>query len=330
MFKCEACNLEFDNKATLLRHISHKKVCKLHYGDRFEDMKIDANLESKRKWWKNHADEAKKAYKLNQKEICDKEKQKYVKYDQRFKTDEGIAFREFYWLNYEAREKSALEDLKKSEFVSKKVREIAEQKAIDEVFWAEFWNIIRLPQFCKYFSAETEDFDEEDYPGEFEKAMEKAFEKLLEKQIEIEMKNWMDLAKKQLKTKCSMQCWESAFKMYFKDFCSTLFPSIQDKSFDQAFANFDETDETSEYMDKLDIIDRKIDENEKGKKDKKYEEDLKSQRDDKIEGLLKRKYDEALRDESMQATIDCEISFKLSERIESKIEKQIRAMKTQD
>ena len=88
MLKCESCDLEFDNKATLFRHISHKKVCKLHYGDRFQEMKIDRRLETKRNWWKSHADEAKKAYKLEKKEICDRKKQKYIKYDQRFKTDD--------------------------------------------------------------------------------------------------------------------------------------------------------------------------------------------------------------------------------------------------
>ena len=45
--------------------------------------------------------QAKKAYKLEKKEICDRKKQKYIKYDQRFKTDEGIAFRKFYWFLYE-------------------------------------------------------------------------------------------------------------------------------------------------------------------------------------------------------------------------------------
>ena len=186
MLKCESCDLEFDNKATLLRHISHKKVCKLHYGDRFQEMKIDRRLETKRNWWKSHADEAKKAYKLEKKKICDRKKQKYIKYDQRFKTDEGIAFHEFYRLIYDAREESALDNLKKSEFVSYKVHKIAEDKAIDKVFEAEpsvFCNQDKHPQFCKYFAKDTdkEDFDEKEYPAEIEKAMEEAFEKLLEK-----------------------------------------------------------------------------------------------------------------------------------------------------
>ena len=311
MLKCESCDLEFDNHATLLRHVSHKKVCKLHYGeDRVQDMKIEGKLESKRKWWKSHANEAKKAYKLNKKEICQKEKQKYVKYDQRFKTDEGVAFHEFYRLIYDAREESALDNLKKSEFVSYKVHKIAEDKAIDKVFEAEpsvFCNQDKHPQFCKYFAKDTdkEDFDEEEYPAEIEKAMEEAFEKLLEKQIEIEMKNWMDVAKKQLKDKCSRQCWESAFKMYFRDFSTTLFPSIQDKSIDLAFAKFDET------TDDMNITEE-------------------TWRDEEIQELLERKYEAVLRDESRKAAIDCEMSFKLSERIESKMEKQVRAMKRRE
>ena len=61
VFKCDSCHLEFNEKATLLRHVSHKKVCKSHYGEsRLNDMRIEGKLTAKRKWWKDHADEAKK------------------------------------------------------------------------------------------------------------------------------------------------------------------------------------------------------------------------------------------------------------------------------
>ena len=60
MLKCESCELEFDNRATLLRHVSHRTASKLYYGeDRLQDMRIDGKLESKRKWAKSHVNEAK-------------------------------------------------------------------------------------------------------------------------------------------------------------------------------------------------------------------------------------------------------------------------------
>ena len=237
MLKCESCELEFDNKATLLRHVSHKKVCKLYYGeDRIQDMRIDGKLESKRKWWKSHANEAKEAYKLNKKDISKKRSQKYISRHQRFKTDQGIAFQEFHGFLYDYSKDKALEKLKNSEFVTNKGHEIA--------------------------------------------------------------KTWMESATKELKDKCSLQTWDSAFKNYFKEFSTSLFPSIQNKSFDLAFAALDETT------------------------DDKNSED--------IQKLLERKYDAALSAESFKSAIDSELSFKLTNKIELKIEKQIRAMKARD
>ena len=107
--------------------------------------------------------------------------------------------------------------------------------------------------------------------------------------------------------------------MYFRDFSTTLFPSIQDKSFDLAFATFDETS-----ADAFNITD------EEERRDDKVANFLKRQRDEKIEGLLQRKYEAILRDESRKAAIDSEMSFELTRRIDSKIEKQIRDMKTRD
>ena len=305
MFKCESCNLEFDNKATLLRHISHKKVCKLHYGEeRFQDMKIEGKLESKRKWWKNHANEAKEVYKSNSEEIRKKRRQKYINFKDRFESDEGIAFHSFHGFLYDCSKDVALENMKNSELVRKKVHEIAKHLAIDKVFEAEptvFCNQDRNPQFCKYFArdADKDDFDEEDYPVAIEKAMEEAFKKLHEEQFEIEMKNWIEVFEKQLKDKCNLQCCESSFELYFKDFSTTLFPSIQNKSLDIAFAKFDE----EELM--MWTLHPEV----------------------HIEKLLKSKYEWALRDESMKTAIDSEMSFELRRRIDMKIEKQARAMK---
>ena len=93
--------------------------------------------------------------------------------------------------------------------------------------------------------------------------------------------------------------------MYFRDFSTTLFPSIQDKSIDLAFTKFDET------TDDMNITEE-------------------TWRDEEIQELLERKYEAVLRDESRKAAIDCEMSFKLSERIESKMEKQVRAMKRRE
>ena len=55
---CEGCKDKFNEKSALLRHISHRKSCKTHYGEiRFKQMRTEGKLVAKRKWWQNHAKE---------------------------------------------------------------------------------------------------------------------------------------------------------------------------------------------------------------------------------------------------------------------------------
>ena len=309
MFECESCHLEFDKKATLLRHVSHKKICKEYYGEyRLKDMRIEGELARKRKWWKGHSNEAKQSYQQNKIQIREKNKQKYVKEHVRYETDEGRAFNAFYDFVYDCCKTEAIEKLNKTGVAYDKVYKTASNKATDQVFEdvsTKVWKCGRLilhPRFCEYFpkDADEEDFDEEEYPVEIEKAMEEAFKELVDKQIDIEMEKWMKFALKEIRFNCRSQGAKTAYNLYFQEFCSSMFPSIRDKSLDFAFANFD-TDYEGNKIEEVNF-----------------------------QKMLEDKYNFSLEDEARKAGIDSDISQSLTIRLDRKIDKQIRALKEKE
>ena len=298
MFDCENCNLEFESKATLLRHVSHKKVCKSFYGkERLEDMRINNKLESKKKWWKKNSSEAKNKYQLNKAKIKECKKQKYIRSEQRWSTDEGKAFTKFYQYLYNERKEFALEKLEKSGFVYEKVRQKeAEEKAFDLVFTSvsnSFTKFFHLN--APYLMAEFE----EDYPIEeaTEKAMNDAYEFLLERQIKHQMEDWLNSVSLEISQKCRDQGENSAFNNFFREFCSTLFPKIQEEALNLTFANLEK------HCEELEICEEKVE---------KYLEDT---------------YYENLQKLSEKETIESDIGFKITLKLDSSISKQIRFMK---
>merc|ERR1712062_875700 len=55
MFSSEFCHEKYNQESSLLRHITHKKVCCNFYGEeRVSQMKRQSRLLSKRKWHRNH------------------------------------------------------------------------------------------------------------------------------------------------------------------------------------------------------------------------------------------------------------------------------------
>ena len=77
MLECENCHLEVENQTKLLRHISHKKVCKAYYGEyRLKDMRIEGKLESKKKWWNKNGKKVTQSYQIRKIRIREAKKQK--------------------------------------------------------------------------------------------------------------------------------------------------------------------------------------------------------------------------------------------------------------
>ena len=133
---------------------------------------------------------------------------------------------------------------------------------------------------------------------EIEKAMKKAYEVNFDKQIKEDMAKWMESVSERISSKCRDQGENSAFNMFFKEFCESLFPSICEKSLDFAFANIED-----------------------------YEEDEFAKT---IEHFLEKKYFESIEKEASKAAIDSPIGHKLTVNLDSKISKQIRYMKSHE
>ena len=264
-------------------------------------MRIEGKLTAKRKWWKDHADEAKKLYQSNKVEIRKRKQEKHVNAEQRGCTDEGKAFQEFYEFIYNESKHRALEELEDSRFAYDIVKEASTEKTIDLVF----------THGCQSFQAffrrnsGSKDVFAEDYPvaDEIEKAMEDSYKFNLDGQIKLDMDNWTESVSYRITSKCRDQGEISAFNMFFKEFCETLFPKIQEKSLDFAFENFDtdDTDDTS------DIASEKM-----------------------LEKLLEKKNFESIMEETIKAAIESDMGHKLTVKLDSKIAKQIRYMKAQD
>ena len=325
VFKCDSCHLEFNEKATLLRHVSHKKVCKHHYGEsRLNDMRIEGRLAAKRKWWKDHADEAKKSYQSSKGEIRQRKKEKHINAEQRGCTDEGKAFKEFYEFIYNESKDRALEELEESRFAHDKVKDASMEKTIDLVFSHGY--VPRCQSFQVFFSRNSgsKDVFAEDYPvaDEIEKAMEDSYNFNLEGQIKLDVENWTDSVSHRITSKCREQGEISAFNMFFNDFCETLFPKIQEKSIEFAFENFDYIETNSKEEEEA-ILARNPLMRELPKK-------TVDTSDIGLEKTLEKKYFESIKEETIKAAIESDMGEKLSDILDSKIAKQIRYMKFQD
>ena len=304
IFECESCHLEFKQKATLLRHVSHKKVCKSHYGEsRLNDMRIEGKLLAKRKWWKDHASlDAKESYQLNKTKVKERKKEKYVPEAKRRHTDEGKAFTKFYEFIYMESKERAIKDLQDSGFAYDKVEKDTKDKAINLVFtsihdgFLSFFS--RNARKIGLFAEFTDDYPVE---TETEKAMEQSYEENFEHQIKVEMDKWLEKVSQRISSKCQYQGENSAFSAFFKEFCETLYPEICEKSIDFAFDNIEEADDNEEEI-----------------SDKKFEE------------MLEEKYHESLEEEAIKAAIDSDIGYKMTLSLDSKIAKQIRFMKVHE
>ena len=302
MLNCENCHLEFENPATLLRHVSHKKVCKSFYGeDRLIEMRIEGKLESKKKWWRENGKKVTQSYQIKKIRIREAKKDKYVCEKER-RSDPGKAFTKFYEFIYMKEKEILLEKLKKSGFAYDKVSSQAEGKAIDFVFNSEDDSYVRFFANCaelhingSYEQNLIQYFMDITIEEEMERAMKQAFEYNFDKQIKKETSNWIEKVSWHISRKCRDQGENCAFNNFFEEFCSSIFPSIQEKSLDFAFSNIEKD------CVELDIC------------------------EEKFEKYLEDRYYESLEELSEKATFDSEsdIGYKLTIKMDSRISKQM-------
>ena len=294
---CEGCKDEFKEKSSLLRHVSHRKSCKAHYGPmRLMQMRYQGKLVAKRKWWTNHGQEKTKSDSANTKKAAKEvRKQNYVSQYERRNSEKGKAFTKFYYYVYTERKAAALKELE--EFAYDKFYSDAEEEAIDLTFetddWVTIFNKNAGPGYSWVNKNEwlRELEYDEDYPfdEEFEPAFRKVFDKHLEKEILERIDNWLYTVDNQIYDKCKKQGENTAFAHFYEEFCSNLYNTIQTETLDKVFDFFEE-DEISEH---------KLDQN------------------------YSRIFNELLED----ASVSSELANKVSKKLNPKIQKQISFMK---
>lgn len=246
-FSCESCDQEFKSDATLLRHVSHKKSCKDHYGElKLWEMRRSGKLLAGKKWKRANRPHDKIEYARNKCTAKDanllddrnEPKYSYVKEEVRKCTDAGVAFLKYFKIIYQKKKQGTLENLK--DFARQKVYKNCVDFILDKIFNDEQTYTVA------YYAH-----------GDLEKALEKAFEDRIERKITQDVNEWIDYASIHLST-CQKQSENFAFNNYFGKFRSVIFPTLQDKVLDLVFNFADEDMNKIEETDRKDRMDRRI------------------------------------------------------------------------
>ena len=236
MLTCENCDKNFEQKAGLLRHISHKVDCKSHYGqERLEELRIDGRLEAKRKWWKRHSNEANIENRFNENKKAKLQKyfkKRYVPAEKR-NTDEGKFFVEFYKIIFIKRRNQALEKLDKSAY--DKVFDLVYDTAVDLVFEKSGTYMDIFKEFEYKFEPGTEGYDEM-----LEHSLSKSFDVHFEKLAHEEMDNWLDSVRSQIDLNCFHQGKETSLTHFLTEFCNMTYPDVEKEVMDKVFEKFDD------------------------------------------------------------------------------------------
>ena len=228
--KCESCEKVFTSEVSLLRHVSHKKICKDHYGsDWIEKKRNEGRLQAKRKWKETQAPKELIDYERNKcdminyadakrrRESAKGKHYSYVSEEVRQKTDGGKAFYKFFKLIYNLKREGSLKDLEN--FVHEKYFNKCVDFALDKVFNEE-------KPYVSNYHCYIQDFEEEEklINQEWEKSLETSFDNYLKDKISKEVKSWKNFASHEFSLKCDKQLENFAFCNFFGDFEAEIFP----------------------------------------------------------------------------------------------------------
>ena len=315
--KCDSCDQEFDSNASLLRHVSHKQICKDHYGiERIEEMRHEGRLLAKRKWKnsqsakecikyeRNKCDKINYADSKRRKESVQGKYYSYVSEGVRHHTDGGRAFYKFFKLIYQQKKEEILKDLE--QFAYEKYHDKCVDFALDQAFNEE--NAYLTTHYFEHFElVRNQEYDEEEklINENWEKSLEKTFNNRFNKRITKEATIWRNFTSLDISQKCDKQTENVAFCKFFGRFESEIFPGFQDDAIDKAL---EFTKEETKEIEEMDDSDRGFAEH--------------------IETVLSRKYDRAL-DVFTNKVFekDSDLKKNLEEKVVSMISKHVKYYK---
>ena len=311
LFQCKACLQEFETEASLLRHISHKEFCKDQYGhEKYEKMRHEARLSSKRKWRQSKLaedkiDYQKNTYKNKPKGARNDHFYSYVTVSTR-QSFVGEAFFKVFQSIYEAKKSQILNNFEE-EYLKPKFSDIVESEALDLTF-------TELYEYQRPFAKKSDIFvdDPELKKNQLDKLVENNLEAALESAYRVHFtarfneatKDYTDKLKLLLTQNCSKQAENYAFCHFFGKFERTTYLTIEAKAMDTTFeTGIDEiSDRDVESIQNSSNWDATFDE--------------------KIEWRLDEKFSAALNELAL-SHYDQEIATSLGARIEKMMQKQV-------
>ena len=250
MFPCEHCEVVFKEKSSLLRHISHKPICKKYYGEeKFNDLKRKANLASKRKWKHEHSDQEKEKYR----------KQKEIKSSKEYE-----AFEELFLAAYSKAKKNLWNKLYDDAFDN--IFDDAEEQALDDTLHLDSFDFQHL--FNKNVGFHYDEDGDAAYEKdcdiyeEIERAIEDTHERKVEEKLQELSQEWIRKRQLNITSNCLGKCRRKVFAKHFNDFKEGHFNGIQDMAMDDAFLLLlSKGDIEMESLDKLDKVERCLEQN---------------------------------------------------------------------
>ena len=238
---CKLCGQSFETKSGLLRHISHKKVCRKHYGEeKFEDMRRNARLESKSNWNRKQTAKNAKRYQDEKEKRKKERKSRYVKAGFRKGYEDGRAFSAVFKQVFEnCHENIGVDKLFDRSFDV--VHDEAYSMSVDHVMESEDYQKIYIENTKDIdFDDFDEDYSYEKIAEEIEKAMKEAFENFSEIKINKLANDWTGKKENEIYYRCYERGETRAFAIHFDKFKSTIYKESIDNAMNEAFEKFDQ------------------------------------------------------------------------------------------
>ena len=253
MYPCKCCGVVFKEKSSLLRHISHKPLCKKYYGEeKFNDLRREARLASKRKWKQDHSEQEKEKYRNQKNKYKKYHQDRYVNAKKRKRSKEGETFQQLFMAAYSKAQRILWDKLFDDAF--EKIYANAIEQALDDTFGS--FDFLHLFNKNVGWTDCDEDGDgayekDCDIYEEIEKAINDTYERKYEEKEEELSLEWIRKRELNITLNCLEKCEQKAFTKHFNEFETRHFNEIQDMAMDDAFSLLLSKDEDIENLDKV-------------------------------------------------------------------------------
>ena len=248
-YSCKLCYQPFETKSSLLRHISHKKICREHYGEaKFEDMRRNSRLASKSNWNKKQTAKEAKRYQTEKEKCKIDSKRRYVSAGLRKGYPDGEAFSTVYKQLFEACHENIGED---------KLFDRSFDVVHDTVYAQSVDHIMKSTDYQEIFVENTMDLEleetDDEIANEIEKAMKEAFENYSEIQLNKSANDWTHKKENEVFYRCFERGERRAFSNHFEEFKATIYQDSVNNAMDEAFEKFDQNgDQVEQKIEKYD------------------------------------------------------------------------------